>query len=330
MQPIRWGILGTGAIAQKFAAGLAELGDAELAAVGSRSAAGAAEFAAAHGGPRAHGSYAALAADPAVDVVYIATPHSLHHEHALLCLAAGKAVLCEKPFTINAREAAAVIAAAQRSQRFLMEAMWTRFLPAHVRCRALVDSGALGELRLVQADFGFHAAFDPASRLFDPALGGGALLDVGVYPVALAQQLLGPPTAVAALGELTSTGVDGQTAILLQHAGGALAQLSAAITTTTPHEAWLLGTAGRLQLHAPWWRAERLTLYVGDTAQTEELPLIGNGYQYEAAEVMRCLRAGLLESPALPLAATLATMQTLDAVRAQLGVVYPADRASEE
>ncbi len=193
MRKIAWGILGTGRIAGNFAADLALLPDAELVAVGSRSEATAQSFAGRFGAPHAHGSYEALAADPAVEVIYIATPHPLHAENMKLCLRAGKAVLCEKPFTLNAREAEEVIALAREQKLFLMEAMWTRFLPAVVRARELIEQGAIGEVRLLLADFGFRAAFDPHHRLFDPQLGGGALLDLGVYCVSLASMLFGPP-----------------------------------------------------------------------------------------------------------------------------------------
>ncbi|MFN8568711.1 MAG: Gfo/Idh/MocA family oxidoreductase [Kouleothrix sp.] len=189
MSIIRWGILGTGSIAGQFARGLAALDDAKLVAVGSRTAAAAAGFAQRVGAERAHGSYAELAHDPQVDAIYIATPHPLHHANTLLCLGAGKAVLCEKPFAINAGEAAAMIDAARARGLFLMEAMWTRFLPHMLRLRELLAAGVIGELRMLQADFGFRTEFNPHSRLFDPALGGGALLDVGIYPVSLASML---------------------------------------------------------------------------------------------------------------------------------------------
>lgn len=326
MSIIRWGILGTGSIAGQFARGLAALDDAKLVAVGSRTAAAAAGFAQRVGAERAHGSYAELAHDPQVDAIYIATPHPLHHANTLLCLGAGKAVLCEKPFAINAGEAAAMIDAARARGLFLMEAMWTRFLPHMLRLRELLAAGVIGELRMLQADFGFRAEFNPHSRLFDPALGGGALLDVGIYPVSLASMLFGAPERVTGLAHLGSTGVDEQSAMLLGYAGGQLAILSQATRTSTPHEALLLGTAGKIRVHSSWWKATTMTLSVdGQPDQLIDVPATGNGYNYEAAEVGRCLRAGATESATMPLDETLAIMRVLDALRAQWGLCYPGE-----
>lgn len=322
----RWGILGTGNIAHQFARGLGTLPDAELVAVGSRYAETARARAETFGTKRAHGSYEALAADPDVEVVYIATPHTLHVENTLLCLDAGKAVLCEKPFALNAREAQGMVGAARRKGLFLMEAMWTRFFPLMETLRELVQLGRIGEVRLLQADFGFRGAFDPEGRLYNPALGGGALLDVGVYPVSLASYLLGTPRAVSSRAHLGETGVDEQNAVVLSYKNGALALLASAIRTDTPQEARILGTEGNIRLPAPWWQPTRLI--VTDAAGAEETfssPLPHNGYPYEAAEVRRCLEAGLLESPVMPLDETLAIMETLDACRAQWGLRYPGD-----
>lgn len=321
---IRWGILGPGSIAHPFAAGLRELPDAHLTAVGSRDQARADAFGAQFHIPHRHGSYEALAADPDVDVIYVATPHPFHREHCLLALRGGKAVLCEKPFTVNAREAEEVAAEARMRKQFLMEGMWSRFYPIMDRVRSLLREGAIGEVRMVEADFGFRAGFDPKSRLFDPNLGGGALLDVGVYLVSLASMVLGAPDRVTGLATLCATGVDEQAVIALGHPGGALAALSTAITTHTRHRATFLGTTGRITLHPPWWKPERITLVrSGQEDQDVHLPMTGTGFNYEAAEVQRCLRAGLTESPILPLDETAAVMRTMDALRSQWGVKYP-------
>jgi len=321
----RWGILGTGNIAQQFARGLKTLPDAELVAVGSRHATTAQAFAETFGARRAHGSYEALAADPDIEVVYVATPHTMLAENTLLCLDAGKAVLCEKPFALNAREAQEMVGAARRKSLFLMEAMWTRFFPLMGRLRDLIETGRIGEVRLLQADFGFRGAFEPEGRLYNPTLGGGALLDVGVYPVSLASYLLGTPRAVSSRAHLGETGVDEQNAVILSYENGALALLASAIRTDTPQEAHILGTAGSVRLPAPWWQPTRMV--VTDAAGEEEFssPLPHNGYPYEAAEVRRCLEAGLLESPVMPLGETLAVMGTLDSCRAQWGLRYPGD-----
>ncbi|MHC4716050.1 MAG: Gfo/Idh/MocA family protein [Planctomycetota bacterium] len=323
-ETIRWGILGPGAIARKFAEGLKSVDDAELAAVGSRTQANADRFGAEFGAARCHGSYEALAADDEVDAIYVATPHPMHKDNAILCLRAGKAVLCEKPLTINAAEAEEMVAAAREAGVFLMEAMWTRFLPYVVKLRELLGQGAIGEVRMMAADFGFRAGFDPSSRLFDPHLGGGALLDVGVYPISLASMILGEPEEVAGLAELGQSGVDEQSAFVLKSPGGRLAVLYTAVRTKTPMEATIMGTEGHVRLHSPWWRGRTLTLFpAGGQEQEFDLPHEGNGYNYEAVEVCECLRAGKTASDIMPLAESVSVMKTLDRIRAQWGLKYP-------
>ncbi len=322
-EKIRWGILGTGSIAGKFAAGLGAAAGAELAAVGSRKQSTADAFAERWGVPRRHGSYEALAADGDVDVIYVATPHSLHAANSILCLRAGKAVLCEKPFTINAAQAEEVVAVARRERLFLMEAMWSRFLPTVVRLRELLAAGRVGQVRMVAADFGFRARFDPSSRLFDPRLGGGGLLDVGVYAVSLASMVLGPPGEVAALAEMGQTGVDEQAGMLLKSPSGQLAVLYTGVRTGTPQEATVLGTEGMIRLESPWWHGRRLTVRAGGEEERIELGYEGNGYNCQAVEVMECLRAGKTESDVMGLDETLSIMRTLDAIRAQWGLKYP-------
>lgn len=323
-EKIRWGILGTGRIAGVFATGLTALEDAELVAVGSRSQQSADAFADKFDIPRRHASYEALAADPEIDAIYIATPHNLHAENSILCMQQGKAVLCEKPFTVNARETEKVIAVARQEKRFLMEAMWSRFLPALIYARDLVLDGAIGELRMIQADFGYRAGFDPEKRTFNPALAGGGLLDVGIYPISLAHWLLGEPAKIAGLAEVGTTGVDEQAAWVFLYPGGEMAVMSSAVRTTTQHEAILYGTEGWIRLPAQFWNAKKLILHRnGKEDETFEPPRVGNGYNYEAAEVANCLRAGKLESDVLPLAETLAMMRTMDELRRQWGVKYP-------
>lgn len=298
--------------------------DAELTAVGSRSADAAAAFASLHGASRPHGSYAALANDPDVDIVYVATPHACHYANARLCLEAGKAVLCEKPFTLNAAQARDLVRLARERQLFLMEAMWTRFLPAMTEARRIIADGTIGEVRFLTADFGFHKAFDPRHRLFDPALGGGALLDVGIYLASLASMLFGPPTQIQSLAHIGASGVDEQAALLFGYEGGRFAQLTAAITANTPQEATIVGSAGSIRLHAPWWRVTGFTLTAdGRPPEIIDSPFLGNGYTHEAIEAMRCLRVGAIESPLLPLDETVAVIETLDRVRADWGLRYP-------
>lgn len=323
---IRWGILGTGVIANKFAIGLKAAPGAELVAVGSRAQATADQFGDTFGVPRRHASYEALAHDPEVDVIYVSTPHTLHKDNTLLCLEAGKAVLCEKPFAINAAEAEAMIKLARQKKLFLMEAMWTRFLPAVLKVRQLIAEDAIGEVRMFMGDLGFRAEFDPKGRLFDPALGGGALLDVGIYPVSFASMLFGAPVKVTSLAHLGTTGVDEQAAMLLSYAGGQLSILAAAVRVDIPSEAIIMGTKGQIRVHAPIYCPVRLTL--SRPEQGEEiidLPLEGNGYNYQALEVMHCLSKGWLESTTMPLDETLAIMRAMDEIRAPWGLKYPTE-----
>jgi predicted dehydrogenase len=320
---IRWGVLGPGSIARKFASGLQALSDARLVAVGSRSQESADAFGDQFDVRRRHTSYEALANDPEVDAIYVATPHSFHREHTELCLRAGKAVLCEKPFAINARESESMIAVAHEQGIFLMEAMWTRFLPLIVRVRELIGEGAIGELRMVWSDFGFRTGVNPKTRLFDPALGGGGLLDVGIYPVSLASLLLGQPDRIATMADLGSTGVDEQAGIILGYPGAKMAILATAVRTTTPMETTIMGSDGSIRIHSPSWAPSKMTLTNKTGSQLIEAPFEGNGYNYEAAEVGRCLRAGLKESPSMTHDETLAIMRTLDAIRAEWGLRYP-------
>ncbi len=322
--PIRWGILGPGSIAHKFAAGLQTTSTGTLIAIGSRNQQRAEEFADQYGAPNRHDSYQALATDPEIDAVYIATPHPFHKDHSILCLEAGKAVLCEKPFTINTAEAEAVVATARAQDIFLMEAMWTRYLPIIGQVREWLATGAIGTPRLVSADFGFRAAINPEGRLFNPSLGGGALLDIGIYVVSFAAMVLGAqPAQIAAASAIGETGVDEQTGILLRYEDGALATLSCAVRATTPHEARIVGTEGTISIDPSWWKGESATLLAGNREERIELPLAGNGYHYEAQEVARCLGEGLRESPTMPLDETVALMRILDEIRIQIGLQYP-------
>jgi predicted dehydrogenase len=329
VKKVRWGILGTGAIAKQFVKGLRSLPEAEVFAVGSRSEASAAKFADKRNIPRRHASYDALASDPDVDVVYIATPHPFHTENATLCLRAGKAVLCEKPFCVNAAEAERVIELAGERGLFIMEGMWTRFFPLMGEVRRLISEGTVGEVRMLNVDFGFRADPDPASRLFDRRLGGGALLDVGVYCVSFASMVLGRPSGFVSLPHLGETGVDEQASIILEHAGGRLANLSIGVRTTTPQEATIMGTEGYVRIHAPWWRPKSMTISrPGAEDETVEAPVSGNGFNYEAAEVMRCLAAGKTESDVMPLSETISVMRTMDGIRSEWGLRYPGEEGA--
>lgn len=297
--PVRWGILATGAIATSFAEDLALLPDARITAVASRTEESARRFADRHDIARAYGGWEQLAADPEVDVVYVATPHASHHDATALLLAAGKPVLCEKPLTLNLAEAQRLVALARQRDVFLMEAMWTYLDPTIRRLTRLIADGAIGEVRTVRADFGFVAPAGGSGRLRDPAAGGGALLDVGVYPVAFAQLLLGAPDSVLALGRVAEDGVDDHTGIVLGHPDGAHAVLSCSIVSDSAQRAEIGGTLGRIEIPRDFYRPESFVLHrQGHEPEEFRLPRgPGHGYTHEAAEVMRCLRAGERESP---------------------------------
>jgi predicted dehydrogenase len=351
--PIRWGVLGTGAIARVFTAELRLLPDHEVVAVGSRERSRAAAFAADHAIPRAYGSYAELAADADLDVVYVATPHNAHHDAAALCLDAGRGVLVEKPFTVTAGDADALVALARAKGLFAMEAMWTRFHPLIRRLRRSVREGAIGPVRAVYADFSFAAPYDPAGRLWSPALAGGALLDLGVYPLSFTWMLLGRPDEVRATAAFAPTGVDADTGIMLRYgpragtgpgvgpgpgggepgaaeggSGGAVALLHCGLMADSPQTATVMGATGRIEVAAPFYSPTSLTLrpYGDAEPRTWTVRPPGRGYTYQAEEVARCLRAGLTESPDLPLDETVAILRLVETVRERLaeGAAVPA------
>jgi predicted dehydrogenase len=321
---IRWGVLATGGIASSFAGDLPLAPGAELAAVGSRRLDTAEEFAGRFGFARAHGSWAELAADPAVDVVYVATPHPFHYEAALACLAGGKAVLCEKPMTLDMASSARLVQEARTRGLFLMEAMWMRCIPAIGGIVEAVRDGAVGEVMAVHADLGLQGPFPATHRLRAPALGGGALLDLGVYPINLAHLILGAPATVQSWAHLTPEGVDENTGILFGYDSGAVAALTCGINGKTRNAASITGTAGRIDLPPHFYRARSYTLTrAGGEPEIVEFPFAGRGYQFEAAEVMRCLAAGEPESPLMPQETTLEIMNLMDTIRAEVGVTYP-------
>jgi predicted dehydrogenase len=322
---VRWGILGTGKIAKAFATALKDTPDAVLAGVGSRNSDSATTFAREFGGA-AYGSYEALVAAADIDLVYVATPHTMHFANVRMALGAGKGVLCEKAFTMNRGEAEQLVALARSRNLFLMEAMWTRFLPALAEVRAIIASGEIGAVRQVNADLGFKAEVGPEHRLFNPALGGGALLDVGVYPLSIALALLGPVDSVVAQADLGPTGVDEQTGLLLRHSGGGMSVCSCSLRARLPSELTVSGERGHVRMQAMFHRSQGVTVVRADGAtRTIATPYLGNGYVHEAIEVQRCWRAGLLESPLMTHADTLALMRVMDEARRQIGLRYAAD-----
>ena len=322
-EPIRWGIAGTGGIAASFVADFAKLDDGEIAAVGSRAPQSAAAFAAEHGIVRSHGSYEQLAADPDLDVIYVAGIHPVHAPQTEMFLDAGKHVLVEKPIALNAGQVDSMIAAADRNDRFLMEAMWMRFNPAHVAMLQRIDEGAIGDVRRIVADFSFALPMDETHRLWDLGKGGGALLDLGIYPFTLAWWLLGEPSRVDAAGHVSSTGVDDEVTLLCSWEGGAAAVITAGLRLPGTMTARIEGTSGSIELPAPAHCIDRMSIH-GKNG-TEELRAESGGLHHQVAEVHRCLRAGERESPRMPLATSCSIMQRFDAVRAGLGVRYDVD-----
>jgi predicted dehydrogenase len=326
MRTYNWAILGLGNIAHKFAQDLALVPQARLHAVTSRSLTKAQAFAATFDVPHAVGSYEDLLAVPDIDAVYIATPHSEHHAHTLLCLRAGLPVLCEKAFALNARQAQEMIEVAQTRGVFLMEAFWTRFFPAVAQALELVRAGTIGEVKHLVADFGFAAPYEPQGRLFNPELAGGSLLDIGVYPLFISQLFLGKPAAVRAVSTQAASGVDLSCAMALSYASGATATLFSTLAAPTNNQLIVYGTQGQLQLTGRFHAPSGVQVQVlGQEPQLMPAATPGHGYHYEAAHVQWCLTQGLRESPLLPLAFTLDLMHLLDEVRQQIGLRYPGE-----
>ena len=326
-----WGIAGTGTIANTMASALSTLDEAKVVAVGSRSERRAAAFAKAHAIAGVHGSYEELFTDPAVDIVYVASPHSEHCAMTIAALEAGKHVLCEKAFAVNGTQARRMIDAARRTERFLMEAMWTWFLPTIADIRDRIRAGAIGEVRVVQADFGLLMP-GVTGRHRDLSLAGGALLDMGIYPVALTRFLLGTPVAIRALGQIGPTGVDVNVGCVLSHEGGALGLFHTGLDAYTKFTAEIFGTDGILAIDAPFWAASGFTLRVhgGDPSSIlqpggERVAAPHQGLAHEAIHAMARIRGDYLESDVIPLATSLAMMDTMDEIRRQIGLVYPED-----
>ena len=325
MRQYKWGILAPGTIAHKFTDGLAVIPGAIRYAVASRDTGRAKAFAEKYGYEKAYGSYRELADDPSVDIVYVATPHPWHEEAAMLCMNKGKAVICEKPIAVNAQQAERMIECARKNKVFLMEAMWTRFLPSLCKVRELIAEGAIGNVRLVCADFGFRTSINPEGRLFAPAYAGGALLDVGIYNLSLCSMIYGKqPDHVQSHMVIGSTGVDEETSLLLGYKDGQSAMLFSAIRLSSPQEAKIIGESGRIEL-PDYWHGKSVKLYNSDGVKEFDLPYEASGYQFEAIEVMRCLDEGVKESPIMPLDESLALIRTMDRIRNDNKLAFPCD-----
>ncbi|MFK7918421.1 MAG: Gfo/Idh/MocA family protein [Ilumatobacter sp.] len=322
MTPIRWGIASTGNISNSMATALAGIDGADVVAIGSRTQERADAFATKHSIANAHGSHTSLCADPDVDVIYIGSPHNEHRSMTIEALEAGKHVLCEKAFALNASEANDMIEAARSADRFLMEAMWSWFMPAWHELRERIHAGVVGDVVSLDANFSIPI-LDPDGRHRRIDLGGGALLDLGIYPLSIARFLLGEPTEVRALGRLTAAGIDAAVAGSLLHDSGAVSTFSTSLDGQSDLSARIVGTAGSIVVHAPFWFPSSFTITAGGDSETVEVP--NRGLAHEAEHTMECIRAGRTESDIQTFAATLANMELMDEIRRQIGVFYPSE-----
>ena len=322
-EKFNWGILGPGGIARAFATDLALIEGHAIAAVGSRSLANAQKFSATFGGT-AYGSYEELVTDPSIDAIYVATPHPAHHDNVILALNAGKPVLCEKPFSVSAREAQSMIDAAARNKVALMEAMWARFLPHYANVRAIVDSGVLGPILSIHADHGQRLADQGIARLIDPNLAGGALLDLGIYPVSFAHMILGNPAHITSHAVMTDRGVDGQTSMIFTYEGGAQAVLTTTMIEQTPCRAVVAGVNGWLEIDRTFYNPAAMRVVLIDGSTTEYPNTYkGHGLREQAETFKELVRSGKFESEILTWKDTVDIMKTLDTVREQIGLKYP-------
>lgn len=329
MNKIKWGILGCGRIAGKFASDLKLVEDAELVAVASRNQEKADEFCSQFPAKFSHNNYEALAANPEVDIIYVATPHGMHHEHTLLCLQHQKAVLCEKALAINTRQVSEMISLARKNKVFLMEALWTKFMPHYQMLMEMVKNGKLGEIKSVLANFGFIPAQPVPDRIFNPVLGGGTLLDIGIYNVFIALSVLGKPDEIDAWMTPATTGVDEQCAITFRYKNGKMAQLFSTFSSNLATEADINGNQGRIRLTSRFYEpSTQIEYYPARVDSKTIIPFekpAGWGYHYEIRHVHECIRQGLNESPVMTHADSIMLMETLDAIRKKAGIIYPAD-----
>ncbi|MBN2426566.1 MAG: Gfo/Idh/MocA family oxidoreductase [Calditrichaceae bacterium] len=324
---IKWGIMATGGIAHSFTQDLLLSNDAIVTAVGSRSIENAKKFADKYKIPKYYGTYEELAADPDIDIIYVASPHAFHYHNTMLCLENNKHVLCEKAFAINAVEAEKMIALARKKNLFLMEAMWTRYMPVVKKALKMIRDGLIGDVRLINADFCRQPEYDPANRFFNPDLGGGALLDLGIYPIAMTFLLAGKPDYITSAAKIGATRVDEQCGMIFTYKSGLLAHLFASLITLTDSDVVIVGSKGKIRLHGPVCIPQGMTVSLhGKADKYEKAEIKGNGYTYEALEVMDCLNKDKTESAIMPLDESLEIMKTMDQLRKQWGLVYPNDK----
>jgi len=319
-----WAIIGPGKIAHKFASDLKLLPNAVLYAVGSRNIDRAKAFANQYGFQKAYGSYKEVAEDPNVDIVYIASPHIGHYRDSLLCLNNKKAVLCEKPIAINAKQCEIMIGAAKKNNVFFMEALWTRFIPSFLKCKELIDEGAIGEVLAVESDFCIQPPYDIEGRLFNQMLGGGSLLDIGLYPVFIALEILGKPLSIKAMATKSDSGIDNSCSMLFKHKNNKLSVLYCSLITQGRTEALIHGSEGLIRINKEWHIPTTVDLLIKDV-EPYHYKFIepGFGYEYEAAEVMTCLDEGKVESGSFRWQKSIDLITTLDEVRKEASIVYP-------
>ena len=322
-----WGILGPGRIAHNFAKGLKVIDDASLYAVASSNIERAKEFADEYGGAKTYNSYEALVDDPEVDGAYIATPHRFHFENVMLCLNAGKPVLCEKPLTVNAAETRELIKTSREKNVFLMEALWTRYLPIYPVIRQWLDEKAIGDISLMVGTFGANVPKDKDDRWQNPELAGGTLLDMGIYPIAISQWVMrAQPKSFVAMAHIGNTGIDELTTFSLKYENDVISQSHSSFMSNHVNDFLIYGSKGYIRIHPAFWASTKATLVTGDKESTASRPLRASGFEYQAEEAMRCIRAGLLESPGMSHADTLANMELMDGIRAEIGLKYPFEK----
>lgn len=319
----RWGILGAGNIAAKFASAINFTEGSEVFAVASRDAGKAQSFADKYGSTRVYDEYSKLVEDPEVDIIYIATPHAFHHEQALMCLNNKKPVLSEKPMALNHHQVSEMVIASLENNTFLMEGMWSRFMPSINKVLELVNEDVIGEVKFIRADFGFQAPYDPNGRLFDLKLGGGSLLDVGIYPIFLTTLLLGEPSRIQSMGKLSDTGSDEYCSMQFQYPGGQIANIFSSVTIKTSLTAEIVGTKGKIFLPAAFYKATSLTVELNNgESNVFSFPYEHNGFEYEVREAVSCLDRGVIQSNLMPHKTSLLLARIMDTARDQCGVVY--------
>lgn len=320
---INWGIIGLGEIANKFASDLQLSKNAVLYAVASRNEKRAKNFADKYSASKFYTSYEVLADDPEIDVIYVATPHTFHFENTMMCLKKGKGVLCEKPMGIDHKEVEMMVREAREGNLFLMEGIWTRFIPATQKLLEILDKKILGDLLFMRADFGFKGDSHPEGRLYNKKLGGGSLMDIGIYPIYLSLLTLGTPIDIKGMARMTNTDVDAYCSMLLNYQNGAKAILETTIESATPTEAYIHGSKGSLKLHSMFHQTEKITISLyGEEEKVLILEYEGNGFLYEIEEVNACLQKGKIESPKLPLKTSLEVIKLIDSIKEEIGLNY--------